>query len=273
MGLPFIVRGAPKGAALPSSGVGIPASLELCETRRMDGATNVYSRPEVVDHYRTSIELQPAEAELFAQYVHPNDRVLDLGIGAGRTTRYLADRQVYVGLDIVELMVATAKQDLNENRLLVASADRLPFREGAFDFVVFSFNGIDSLPTREEVYAEVGRVLGPGGTFLFSVHNARLITSVPPLAVRGLLAWLSGLPSELIRAAFSKRTWFGHGELKVHGSKLRGLRVSCCSRRRIVAALRAHGFEIMRTVSAPFPGRPSALTPWYYYAAQAHQLP
>jgi SAM-dependent methyltransferase len=47
------------------------------------------------------------------------------------------------------------------------------YRDGQFAFVIFSFNGIDSVPPddRLAIIKECHRVLKPGGLFAFSSHN------------------------------------------------------------------------------------------------------
>ena len=47
------------------------------------------------------------------------------------------------------------------------------YRDGQFAFVIFSFNGIDSVPPEDRlaILKECHRVLRPGGLFAFSTHN------------------------------------------------------------------------------------------------------
>jgi ubiquinone/menaquinone biosynthesis C-methylase UbiE len=51
--------------------------------------------------------------------------------------------------------------------------DLSAFKDQSFDFVNFSFNGIDyvNLENREQALNEITRVLKPGGIFFFSTHN------------------------------------------------------------------------------------------------------
>ena len=101
--------------------------------------------------------------------------VLDLGCGTGRTTAYLSrlDNKI-VGIDYSESMIKAAHERLPMLDFKVADARTLPFGNGDFDVVFFSFNGLDYLypkSDRIQAIAEIGRVLKPDGLFVFSSHN------------------------------------------------------------------------------------------------------
>jgi SAM-dependent methyltransferase len=51
-----------------------------------------------------------------------------------------------------------------------ADAMQLPFANGMFDAVVCQF-GVMFFPDKASAFAEVGRVLGPGGVFIFNVWD------------------------------------------------------------------------------------------------------
>ena len=101
--------------------------------------------------------------------------VLDLGVGAGRTTALLAPvGPDYVGVDYMPAMVEAARRRFPGVRFEVGDArDLSRFPAGAFQLVLFSYTGIDSvgLDGRRRVLAEVLRVLRSGGAFLFSTFN------------------------------------------------------------------------------------------------------
>jgi SAM-dependent methyltransferase len=105
-------------------------------------------------------------------------RVLDLGVGLGRTTWFFgAIAQDYVGSDVVPIMVDKCRELFGENGnqrfCVVDASDLSQFSTASFDVVVFSAAGIDHLPIegRNKALAEIARVLKPGGHFLFSSHN------------------------------------------------------------------------------------------------------
>lgn len=104
----------------------------------------------------------------------PGARVLEIGCGdgggAGIFSRAFAPG-LYHGLDVDPAMVRVAagrrKGPLGEKSLfLLGDAERLPYRDGAFDAVV-NFGIIHHLPDWRQGIAEVGRVLRPGGAFYF----------------------------------------------------------------------------------------------------------
>jgi len=142
---------------------------------------NTYKSLNVVDTYIDETGLQPPEAvalQLLKDRL-PAMRMLDIGVGAGRTTRHFAPRvKEYVGVDYSEGMVAACRRLFPSWPFEVCDAramDRFP--DDAFDFVLFSFNGIDYIAPEErgKVFAEVARVGKPGGHFLFSTHNIQSV--------------------------------------------------------------------------------------------------
>jgi SAM-dependent methyltransferase len=101
--------------------------------------------------------------------------ILDIGVGAGRTTDLLRPiSPLYVGIDYTPEMVTACRIEHPGVRFQQMDArDMASFDAGAFALAAFSFNGIDSVPAsdRAKVLAEVHRVLRPGGFFVVSSHN------------------------------------------------------------------------------------------------------
>jgi ubiquinone/menaquinone biosynthesis C-methylase UbiE len=154
-----------------------------------------YEADGTVEFYRTfRDDLFPGEEHLFDTLVWPGQRVLDLGIGTGRTSRPLADRVRppgderaatgrYVGLDYSAKMVAAARSAAPDLDLIEGdAADLGAFADGSFDVVVFSFNGIDCLHpdrVRHACLAEIARVLVADGTFIVSAHDPAAVVVRP----------------------------------------------------------------------------------------------
>lgn len=137
----------------------------------------VFERPDVVDDYACEATLMPAERTILDRYRpdYVGKRVLDLGVGGGRTASALATSAAdYIGLDFSEAMVAACRKRFPQWNFSCADArDLSMFREESFDFVLFSYNGLDYVghEDRKRVLREVLRVLRKGGVFAFSSHN------------------------------------------------------------------------------------------------------
>lgn len=111
-------------------------------------------------------------------------RILDIGVGAGRTTKFLLQCEParYVGVDYATNMLEHCRKTFPAADFRFADARALTdFADGEFDFVMFSWSGIDcvSHEDRLKVLAEIRRVLVPGGTFVFSTANARKLPGRP----------------------------------------------------------------------------------------------
>jgi SAM-dependent methyltransferase len=101
----------------------------------------------------------------------PGERVLDLGSGAG-TDALVAAQMVGTegsvsGVDMTPEMLAKARSaaalmGARNVEFVEAEAERLPFPDGQFD-VVLSNGVIDLIPDKDAVFAELFRVLVPGG--------------------------------------------------------------------------------------------------------------
>jgi GT2 family glycosyltransferase/SAM-dependent methyltransferase len=147
----------------------------------------------------------------FAASALPSGRILDLGCGAGYGAPLLAAAHggSVIGLDN-SFPAALHASRLYHNPVVVADAPALPFVDHAFAAVV-ALEVLEHVGPREELVAEVRRVLGPRGTAVFSTPN--VVTYVEsrggepnPYHVRELgSAELDGL----LAAAFPARQRYG----------------------------------------------------------------
>jgi SAM-dependent methyltransferase len=259
-----------------------------------------YDTPQVAAHYAALEYLTPCERLLFETYIKPGSAILDLGVGGGRTTRYLANRAGrYVGVDYAAAMVGACQAKFPGLEFVVAdAADLSAFADSSFDVAIFAFNGIDYvLPekSRRLCFGHVYRVLKPGGTLIFSTHNSRAVL-VPPrwngdrlrraarrssagsnllyflmLAIltsaRFVLAFGQSVAASLLRLykrVPSRVFWRGEGNLvdSVHG----GLLTHYSTPGLVAAELNALPFQLERILGNEYP-RPSHryATDWYYY--------
>jgi SAM-dependent methyltransferase len=113
----------------------------------------------------------PEREELFTRYVGgPGRQVLDLGCRDGALTQAYLNGNEVVGVDADQEALAEAAGLGIETRW--ADLDQpLDLPDVSFDVVVAG-ELLEHLRDPEQLVAEVGRVLRPGGTFVASVPNA-----------------------------------------------------------------------------------------------------
>jgi SAM-dependent methyltransferase len=101
--------------------------------------------------------------------------VVDLGCGTGlgaRLARELRPDVTYYGVDISDEMIRAARVD--GGKLLTAPMDELSFlADGEADVVLALFTSVSFAFDTERLFAEVGRVLKPGGQAYLSALGGR----------------------------------------------------------------------------------------------------
>jgi SAM-dependent methyltransferase len=113
------------------------------------------------------IGISEAEAFVSRMALEPGARVLDIACGTGNTTIPLARRGARVtGLDMMPHFLEEARTRAAREGLRIhfdeGFAERLPYPDGSFDFLISMF-GIMFSPLPATVAAEMARVLRPGG--------------------------------------------------------------------------------------------------------------
>ncbi len=198
-----------------------------------------YNRPDIVADYVRLAELFPSEIVALDRLHHlmPGPSVLDIGVGGGRTTSAFSETASrYVGIDYSPEMILACERRFADSpvplEFCVGDVRQLTYKDGSFNFVLFSYNGIDYMDENDRLKAlrEIYRVCAPDGIFCFSSHNMWSLNHVydSPLANRrGVYRKLTGILSwAVLRAAnpplrdlLSKR----HAMVNdgVHGFRLR----------------------------------------------------
>lgn len=133
-------------------------------------------------HQYTDYKLYPAEHIILGKFQErwPNFKMLDIGIGTGRTTHTFAPMtRHYTGIDYAEVMLEQCRKIIppreNINLIHCDARDLSQFYDRSFDFIMFSLNGIDSVnhDDRIKILKEVKKVLARDGYFFFSSHSLR----------------------------------------------------------------------------------------------------
>jgi SAM-dependent methyltransferase len=123
------------------------------------------------------------------------DRVLDVGCGCGLDT-FVAALLVgptgrSTGLDLTAEMLewprkAAAEFSLNNVGFQEDSAEKLPFEDASFDLI--TSNGVLNLvPDKDGAFAEICRVLRPGG--VFAAADLLVVESIPETVLASEDAW------------------------------------------------------------------------------------
>ncbi|MEX3105388.1 class I SAM-dependent methyltransferase [Streptomyces sp. ST1015] len=127
--------------------------------------------PDAYERHLVPVFFQPFAEDLAARAATARPgRILELAAGTGALTSALLAALPgvpVVATDLNEAMVSAGSAREPQAVWRQADAQRLPFGDGEFDLVVCQF-GVMFFPDRPAAYAEVRRVLEPGGRFLFN---------------------------------------------------------------------------------------------------------
>src|SRR3954470_3731480 len=113
---------------------------------------------------------------LVEQHLAGTRHVLDVGCGEGQIARRVVTLGAEaVGVDPTRNQIAVAHERGGGPRYGEATAERLPFRDGAFDAVVMCLV-IEHIDPIEPAISEMARVLEPGGRCLLLLNHPLLQT-------------------------------------------------------------------------------------------------
>jgi malonyl-CoA O-methyltransferase len=133
--------------------------------------------------YDNVAQLQRTVGGTLLQYVEKNDHsnaVLDLGCGTGFLTTELLTLlscEQLIALDLAHPMLQAARTkliDFNNVAYLCADAEQLPIAEHVMD-AVYSNLMLQWCGNLEAVFAEIRRVLKPGGNLVFSIFGPKTL--------------------------------------------------------------------------------------------------
>jgi ubiquinone/menaquinone biosynthesis C-methylase UbiE len=166
---------------------------------------DAYNRPDIVADYARLAELFPSEIVALdrLRQLMPGPSVLDIGVGGGRTTIAFSEQASrYIGIDYSPAMILACERRFASSAVplefCLGDVRQLTYGAGSFNFVLFSYNGIDYLDHNDRLKAlrEIYRVCAPGGIFCFSSHNMWSLNHVygaPLTNRRGVYRKLTGI--------------------------------------------------------------------------------
>lgn len=125
--------------------------------------------------------------------------ILELGCGTGANFEFYPPSRTAVSTEISFEMIKRAKAKRRENLLVNADAQALPFGESVFD-AAFATLVFCSIPKPEMAFAELKRVIRPGGLVILLEH-------VRPDGILGpVFDGLNAITSRLAEDHFNRRT-------------------------------------------------------------------
>jgi ubiquinone/menaquinone biosynthesis C-methylase UbiE len=159
------------------------AAVEPAKSRDLSRNQRTYNSPDVVFVYSRRRGLQAPEASVQALLAPqlPEMAMLDIGVGGGRTAEHFLGKVAeYIAIDYCPRMVQASRRRFPswDEAFHVGDVRSMQaFPSGRFDFVLYSYNGLDYMGHTDRLRAlgEIRRVMRPAGRFCFSSHNLRAV--------------------------------------------------------------------------------------------------
>jgi len=109
-------------------------------------------------------------AMLARRYGKRGARLLEIGSGMGHLVGQLEDTFETYGMDLNQWAVQQSKSVIEKTSLQTASAQEIPYKDGAFNVVIIK-HIVEHLPDPQKAIREIGRVTEPGGTLILATPN------------------------------------------------------------------------------------------------------
>jgi len=109
-------------------------------------------------------------AILARRYGKRGTRLLEIGVGMGHLVGQLEDTFDTYGMDLNHWAVKQSKAVIQKTNLQTASAQELPYKDGAFNVVIIK-HIVEHLPDPQKAIQEIGRVTESGGTLILATPN------------------------------------------------------------------------------------------------------
>jgi SAM-dependent methyltransferase len=162
-----------------------PSAVEPRNSRNWDRETDLQAIRDTYDGYdasgrarlwderapgyaRLAAELQASLVRSLESVASTGARILDLGCGDGvlaAETHLSSTASEWIGVDLRQEAIATARERFPNLTFMVASGDEVPLDDASLDVVVarLLFSSLPSADLEASVAAEIQRLVRPGG--------------------------------------------------------------------------------------------------------------
>jgi ubiquinone/menaquinone biosynthesis C-methylase UbiE len=127
-----------------------------------------------LEYQENSLKMQPeVKAKVFLSYLVPDSKILDLGCGPGRDTKFFVDKGYKViGVDISPQMIALARNSVPQANFLVSDIESLKLKDESINAIWASASLLHvSKKAMSGVVENLYRTLKPGGIFYVSMKK------------------------------------------------------------------------------------------------------
>ncbi len=126
------------------------------------------------EYQENTLKLQPeVKAKAFLSYLAPESKILDLGCGPGRDSKFFVDKGYEViGVDISPQMIAIARNSVPQANFLVSDIESLKLNDESIDAIWASASLLHvSKKAMSGVLENLYRTLKPEGIFYVSMKK------------------------------------------------------------------------------------------------------
>jgi len=121
------------------------------------------------------------EKEYLSKNLQPNQRVIDIGCGDGRSIMPIAAQaKEFIGIDHDPVAIKDALvnfENLEKATALQADATKLPLEKKSVDIAFIGLTFVNFGEDKEKALAEIKRVLKDGGKLIFSVFSENALNA------------------------------------------------------------------------------------------------
>lgn len=123
------------------------------------------------DEKRRSQEKRTYQGILNSLGVSAGKKILDIACGWGEVLALAKEKGLEVfGIDISKHAIKLARERIGGGNLQVAQAEKLPFKDNTFDYIV-CIGSLEHFDSPEKALKEMSRVIKPNGRILIRVPN------------------------------------------------------------------------------------------------------